>query len=48
MPAICIWNKNEDEVWDSGCGEAFQFEADGPKANGFKYCPYCGQPLSEE
>lgn len=25
----------------------FEFADDGPKANGFKFCPYCGKKLVE-
>ena len=43
----CIWNTNEslcneDDTWYTECGEAFVFTEDGPKENGFQFCPYCG------
>ena len=45
----CHWRDSrnpEDTIWETGCGELFVFEADGPAENGFKYCPYCGGPLT--
>lgn len=44
----CGWTTPPDpdfDVWDTGCGNAFEFNADGPKENGFKFCPYCGGEL---
>ena len=41
----CRWDvdpNDEQEVWQSECGGAFQFTEDGPSDNGFKWCPYCG------
>ena len=45
----CTWIQeiapDGDDVWETGCGEAFQFENGAPKENGFVYCPYCGKKL---
>ncbi len=47
----CGWTNNGDpefNVWDTGCGEAFQFSDGGPAANYFRVCPFCGGRLSVE
>jgi hypothetical protein len=43
----CEWTLDEADYgcWSSGCGHAFEFTTDGPKENGFKFCPYCGGML---
>lgn len=41
----CHWIVDDDGRWDTECGEAFQFEVDGPRENGFRFCPYCGLKL---
>lgn len=41
--SVCQWEyQNLEDAWETSCGEMFQFIADGPLKNGFKYCPYCG------
>ena len=45
--AKCWWEADEDENWDTTCVNKFVFIDDGPIANGFRYCPYCGKPLVE-
>jgi hypothetical protein len=47
MPKNCVWSEDND-VWQTGCKEEFQFTNDGPKENGFNYCPYCGLPIKLE
>lgn len=42
MSERCRWASDEDGTWFSGCGEAFVFESQGPRENGFRFCPYCG------
>ncbi len=46
-PALaCKWTYDEGhDKWDTGCGEAHCFMADGPKENSYGYCPYCGREL---
>ena len=48
--ARCVWRVLEAEycVWETGCGEAFQFfpEAPTPADNGFRFCPYCGRGIA--
>lgn len=41
----CEWTDNEDGPWDTSCDNMFEFTTDGPKENGFVYCPYCGRIL---
>ena len=43
----CEWCVDDDGVWYTGCGHAWQFEDGGPNENGTKWCPYCGGRLSE-
>ena len=43
----CEWHGDSDGLWGTSCGKAFEFTEDGPEANGFKFCPYCGNPLVE-
>ena len=47
--ARCVWRILEAEycVWETGCGEAFQFfpEMPTPVDNGFRFCPYCGRSI---
>ena len=44
--AKCEWYlESHEDVWESGCGNTFFFNEDGPKENGFKFCPYCGGRL---
>jgi len=43
---VCRWKKDkEDGVYDTNCGNRFEFNADGPTENHFKFCPYCGKKL---
>ena len=41
----CTWKVDNDGVYGTECGNRFEFTTDGPKENGFKYCPYCGLGL---
>ena len=44
----CTWTEDADGNWESGCGDLFGFMPDGPRQNGFRYCPYCGKALDEQ
>lgn len=44
----CEWKIDDDGIWQTGCGEFFVFEADGPAENDFHFCPFCGQKLNVE
>ena len=49
----CIWKKDSKHQmmvgtsWLSSCEEMHTFFLDGPKDNGFDFCPYCGGPIEE-
>lgn len=43
--ATCSWNEDAGGFWETSCGEAFVFTADGPVENGMRFCPYCGRSL---
>ena len=43
---LCVWTKDEwADTWETGCGNAFVFNDEGPTENGFKFCPYCGKSV---
>ena len=44
-PDYCQWIEDEDGVWDTGCGNRFGFDADGPRENKQHFCGYCGGRL---
>ncbi len=44
----CEWKPDEDSVYNTGCGQRFEFDEGGPKDNRFNYCPYCGKPIVEK
>lgn len=44
--ANCAWSANEDGAYETTCGNIFEFNADGPTENGFKFCPYCGASIT--
>jgi hypothetical protein len=40
----CEW-WDEDGVWNSSCGVAFEFTDGSPDENGFGFCFKCGKPI---
>lgn len=45
---MCTWTLDSDpdySVWNTECKNAFIFTEEGPKENGFNYCPYCGDAM---
>lgn len=39
----------EHNVWRcEKCGHLDRFEADGPKENGWDFCPHCARRIAEE
>lgn len=44
QPKRCDWTRADDEadLWDTTCGNVFQFTDGGPKTNQFRFCCYCG------
>ena len=45
--AVCSWDCADEDAshYETTCGHAFGFNDDGPKENGFHFCPYCGGRL---
>ena len=47
----CVWEADEDGIWHASCDHTNQnlycFNEDGPDANGFSFCPFCGRHLLE-
>lgn len=39
----CHWRENEDGAWWSDCKRGYEFTTDGPAANKFAWCPFCGK-----
>jgi Mg2+/Co2+ transporter CorC len=42
--STCEWIDQED-YWQTQCGDDFVFTVGGPLENNFKYCPYCGDEI---
>lgn len=45
----CDWKLDEspdDDIWYSGCGQEWLFNAGGPEENGCKFCHHCGKPVT--
>ena len=41
----CLWTDQED-YWQSDCGQAFVFNDGTPAENGAKFCNHCGKPIA--
>jgi hypothetical protein len=43
----CVWVHTDDDedAWDTCCGNKHCFIVDGPKENDYGFCPYCGRVL---
>jgi hypothetical protein len=47
----CKWTDKSSEYessYSTGCGSAFEFEAEGIEEHGFKFCPFCGGRIEAE
>ena len=44
-PAACVWRRDEDGNWNTGCGGMFVIEEGTPADNDMRYCCYCGKTL---
>jgi hypothetical protein len=47
----CEWTPEsqileDNQTFQTDCGQTFQFFAGGPLENGFKFCPYCGNVIA--
>jgi hypothetical protein len=47
MTEPCEWKEDEDGIWWTACGNAYEYINGGPAENGQKFCGYCGKPLKE-
>ena len=47
----CVWTHvvryDENNNWETNCGEEFFFEEGSPAENSFRFCPYCARHLVE-
>ncbi len=42
----CEWkHDDDDDFWDTECGQPWRFDDGGPKENHMNFCPCCGKPL---
>ena len=44
----CTWECDEDNYFDTGCGDVFQLIDGTIKENHIIFCPYCGKKIKEE
>lgn len=42
----CGWAENDDGVYDTACGQCFEFNYGPPKKNHFGFCPFCGKRVA--
>lgn len=42
---FCEWRETEGTIWETQCGNSFQFSAGGPQEHRAKFCQYCGAHL---
>lgn len=45
--AQCAWQEDEDGVYDTSCGNRFEFIEGGVADNNMTFCPYCGGTIDE-
>jgi len=45
----CVWELEDEDygVYKTECGKEFQVMTDNIEKNGFRYCVYCGLPITE-
>lgn len=43
---VCQWNRDEDSVYSTGCGNEWQFTEGGIEDNKIKFCPYCSGKIA--
>lgn len=41
----CAWSENDDGVYETECGNAFELNDGAPADNNMAYCCYCGRLL---
>jgi hypothetical protein len=42
---LCGWTEDADGIWESDCGESWQFTDGGPHENNCAFCHKCGKSL---
>jgi hypothetical protein len=47
MSEQCYWIEDDDDVWDTECGNRFEIIDGTPHENYMHWCPYCGKSLQE-
>jgi hypothetical protein len=46
VPEVCQWEYDQDDdAYQTGCGEMWHFITGTAEENGVKFCPCCGKPL---
>ena len=51
MSDTCLWKELEDDDcgnYDTSCGQTFAVIDSTPEENGFRFCCYCGKPITVE
>jgi hypothetical protein len=43
----CLWGEDDDGMWETSCGHAFEFNDGDPADNAFLFCPFCGKQLKQ-
>lgn len=46
-PSKCCWEKDEDGIYHTACGDAFFFDTGTWAENGCVFCTYCGRKIEE-
>lgn len=41
----CLWVEDSDGIWNTNCGEIFEFNEGTPSENKARFCLYCGKSL---
>ncbi len=47
LKRICTWSPDDDENWETQCGNYHTFFDGSPLENEYLFCPYCGARLVE-
>lgn len=42
----CVWEEDEDDEWNTQCGESIGFDDGSPMTLGMLFCCYCGEPIT--
>jgi len=43
----CIWSRDENGLFVTGCGTSFSLARGGIEASAFNFCPFCGRKIVE-